>query len=134
MVWNGDVFCPADLAALTRRFPSVGSVMLGRGLAAEPGLAGRLGTGQPCSRETLRDFHEAISEEYRAVLYGETALCHRMKELWSYLILHFSGGEKHFKRLTKAKSWAEFHLASEAVFAELPLREDAAMRGLGEYM
>ena len=134
VVWNGDVFSPADLEALRARFPSVGSVMLGRGLAAEPGLAGRLETGEACRRETLRDFHEAVSEEYRAVLYGETALCHRMKELWSYLILHFEGGEKHFKRLTKAKSWAEFHLASEAVFAELPLLADARMPGLGGYI
>ena len=134
VVWNGDVFSPADLEALRARFPSVGSVMLGRGLAAEPGLAGRLETGEACRRETLRDFHEAVSEEYRAVLYGETALCHRMKELWSYLILHFEGGEKHFKRLTKAKSWAEFHRASEAVFAELPLLADARMPGLGGYI
>ena len=134
VVWNGDVFSPADLAALTKRFPSVGSVMLGRGLAAEPGLAGRLAAGNACSRETLHDFHEALSEEYRAVLYGETALCHRMKELWSYLISHFDGGEKHFKRLTKARSWAEFHLASEAIFAEVPLREDAEMRGLSKYL
>ncbi len=133
VVWNGDVFSPADLDALRRRFPTLETVMLGRGLAAEPGLAGRLAFGTPCSRETLHEFHEALSEEYRSVLYGETALCHRMKELWSYLILHFEGGERHFKRLTKAKRWGEFHLASEAVFAELPLREDAAMPGLSTY-
>ncbi len=134
VVWNGDIFSPADLAALKQRFPAVPAVMLGRGLAAEPGLIGRLETGQACSRETLRDFHEALSAEYRAVLYGDTALCHRMKEIWSYLILHFEGGDKHWKRLTKAKSWADFHLASEAVFAELPLREDAEMPGLSSYI
>ena len=57
-----------------------------------------------------------------------------MKELWSYLILHFEGGDKHYKRLTKAKKWSEFHLASEAVFAELPLTEDARMPGLSTYL
>ena len=129
VVWNGDVFCPADLRALLDRFPTLETVMLGRGLAAEPGLAGRLAGGPPCSRETLRDFHEALSEEYRAVLFGETALCHRMKEVWSYLILHFEGGEKLYKRLTKAQRWEEFHLASEAIFTELPLLEDARLRG-----
>ena len=94
----------------------------------------RLAGGRECSRETLRAFHEALSAEYRAVLYGDTALCHRMKEIWSYLILHFDGGEKHYKRLTKAKSWAEFHLASEAVFAELPLLEDGRIQGLASYV
>jgi tRNA-dihydrouridine synthase len=134
VTWNGDVFCPADLEALLARFPKLDAVMLGRGLAAEPGLAGRLRTGEPCARETLRAFHDALCEEYRAVLYGDTALCHRMKEIWSYLILHFEGGEKHWKRITKAKRREEFLLAAEAVFAELPLREDAAMPGLSNYL
>ena len=134
VTWNGDVFSPADLEVLRARYPGLDRVMLGRGLAAEPGLAVRLATGEVCSRETLHTFHEAISEEYRSVLYGDTALCHRMKELWSYLILHFEGGEKHFKRLTKARRWEEFHLASEAIFAELPLREDAEMPGLHTYL
>ena len=134
VTWNGDVFCPADLEALLARFPKLDAVMLGLGLAAEPGLAGRLRTGEPCARETLRAFHDALCEEYRAVLYGDTALCHRMKEIWSYLILHFEGGEKHWKRITKAKRREEFLLAAEAVFAELPLREDAAMPGLSKYL
>ena len=134
VTWNGDVFSPADLETLRAHYPGLDRVMLGRGLAAEPGLAARLATGEVCSRETLHAFHEAVSEEYRSVLYGDTALCHRMKELWSYLILHFEGGEKHFKRLTKARRWEEFHLASEAIFAELPLREDAEMPGLHTYL
>ena len=134
VTWNGDVFSPADLEVLRARYPGLDRVMLGRGLAAEPGLAARLATGEVCSRETLHAFHEAVSEEYRSVLYGDTALCHRMKELWSYLILHFEGGEKHFKRLTKARRWEEFHLASEAIFAEVPLREDAEMPGLHTYL
>ena len=129
VTWNGDIFCPADLSALLARFPALGSVMLGRGLAAEPGLAGRLQTGAPCDMASLKEFYDALCEEYRAVLYGDTALCHRMKEVWSYLILHFEGGEKHYKRLTKAKRWEEFRLAGEAVFAELPLLEDARMPG-----
>ena len=130
VIWNGDIFSPADLGALLARFPETETVMLGRGLAAEPGLADRLRGGAACDREKLRAFHDALCEEYRAVLYGDTALCHRMKELWSYWILHFSGGEKHYKRLTKAKTWQEYRLAAEAIFAELPLMEDPRMPGL----
>jgi len=128
-VWNGDLFTPADVKALQGLFPGIGAVMLGRGLVAEPGLVRRLKTGEACDRETLRAFHGAMAEEYRAVLYGDTAFCHRMKELWSYLILHFEGGEKHYKRLTKAKTASEFLLAAEAVFAELPLLPDARWEG-----
>ena len=129
VVWNGDIFTPEDLRLLTERFPDTDTVMLGRGLIAEPGLHRRLNTGEACDRETLREFHSALVEEYRSVLYGDTALCHRMKEVWSYLITHFDGGEKHFKRLVKAKSLPEYRLAAEAIFAELPLRENAEMGG-----
>ena len=129
VIWNGDVFTPEDLRLLTARFPETDTVMLGRGLIAEPGLHRRLLSGEACDREKLREFHAALVEEYRSVLYGDTALCHRMKELWAYLITHFEGGEKHLKRLVKAKTLPEYRLAAEAIFAELPLRENAEMGG-----
>ncbi len=129
LVWNGDIFRPADLAALQARFPGLDTVMLGRGLAAEPGLARRLETGEPCGRDALAAFHDALLEEYRAVLYGDTALCHRMKEIWSYLILHFDGADKHWKRLSKARSLSELRLAADSVFRELPLLPDANLPG-----
>ncbi|MBR4702620.1 MAG: tRNA-dihydrouridine synthase family protein [Oscillospiraceae bacterium] len=130
VIWNGDLFRPADLEALLRRFPALDTVMLGRGLVSEPGLARRMETGEACSRSLLQEFHDALLEEYRAVLYGDTALCHRMKEVWSYLILHFEGREKYWKRIQKAKSLSEFRLAAQAVFRELPLLPDTDMAGL----
>ena len=80
-------------------------------------------------RETLRAFHDALCEEYAAVLYGDTAFCHRMKEVWSYLILRFAGGDKHFKRIAKAKTKAELQSGAAAVFAELPLLPEARLPG-----
>ncbi len=130
LVWNGDVFSPADLAVLRGRFPSLDTVMLGRGLAAEPGLARRLEAGEACDRERLQAFHDALLEEYRAVLYGDTALCHRMKEVWSYLILHFAAADRHRKRIQKAKTLSELRLAADAVFDDLLLLEDAQLPGL----
>lgn len=132
VVWNGDVFSPGDLAALQARFPQVDTVMLGRGLIADPGLGRRLMTGEGSDRETLRAFHDALCEEYRSILYGDTALCHRMKEVWAYLITGFEDGGKHFKRLVKAKSYAEYRLAAEAVFAELPMKPEAPPGSLRE--
>ena len=134
VVWNGDVFTPGDLEALQCRFPAVETVMLGRGLIAEPGLARRLTLCEACDRETLKAFHDALCAEYRSVLYGDSALLHRMKELWTYLITRFEGGEKHFKRLVKAKSFAEFRLAADAVFAELPLKAEAPSGCLSEVL
>ena len=72
------------------------------------------------------EFHDALCEEYRAVLYGDTALCHRMKEFWSYLIRHFRNGQTYFKRICKAKNYAEYRLAAHAALQELELLPDAA--------
>lgn len=50
----------------------------------------------------------------------------RMKELWSYLIFLFDGGERHAKALRKANDPAAFLDAAAAIFRDLPLREDSA--------
>lgn len=128
LAWNGDIFTPEDLTRLRRRFPQMDTVMLGRGLAADPALAARckgIPGWESCSREILMAFHEALCEEYRAVLFGDTALCHRMKEFWSYLIRHFRNGQTYFKRICKAKSYAEYQLAAHAALQELELLPNA---------
>jgi len=124
VIWNGDIFTPADLAALKIRFPDTDTVMIGRGLIAEPGLHVRIETDSEDSREHFQAFHNALCEEYRQILFGDTALCHRMKEYWGYWIHHFEGGEKYLKRLCKSKSLSEYSLAAQAIFAELPMRCD----------
>lgn len=125
LAWNGDVFSPADLHLLKGRFPQVDTVMLGRGMAADPALADRCRGLPGCTRETLEGFHDALCEEYRHVLYGDTALCHRMKEFWSYLIRHFADDGTHFKRICKAKTYGEYRLAAHAALEELELLPEA---------
>ena len=76
VAWNGDIFNPGDLSRLENRFPEVDTVMLGRGLAADPALAARCRGLPGCTVDILTDFHDTLCEEYRRVLYGDTALCH----------------------------------------------------------
>ncbi|MBS5605931.1 MAG: tRNA-dihydrouridine synthase family protein, partial [Enterocloster asparagiformis] len=45
LCYNGDVFTAEAFRSAAARFPSVGSVMLGRGLLANPALAGGVGGG-----------------------------------------------------------------------------------------
>ena len=125
LAWNGDIFSPGDLERLKARFPRVDTVMLGRGMAADPALADRCRGLPGCTGERLAAFHDALCEEYRSVLYGDTALCHRMKEFWSYLIRHYACGEAHFKRICKAKTYGEYRLAAHAALEELELLPEA---------
>ena len=48
-----------------------------------------------------------------------------MKELWSYLIRMFDGGEKLFKQIKKAQDTVAYEGAVDRIFATLPLREEA---------
>ena len=56
---------------------------------------------------------------------------HRLKELWSYLIHMFSGCEKQYKTLRKAKRPEEFLAAAESILAGAPLAERPAYGGEG---
>ena len=127
LVWNGDIFTPEDLRHRAEQFPRLQAVMLGRGMIAEPCLAARcLGMEgwERVRRETLIEYHDALCGMYEAVLYGDKAVCQKMKEHWFYLIRHFSGGAKHYKRICKAQSAQEYRLAANAALNELPLLPD----------
>ncbi|MBO4330574.1 MAG: tRNA-dihydrouridine synthase family protein [Oscillospiraceae bacterium] len=124
-VYNGDIFTAADCAALLRRFPQTPAVMIGRGLAANPALARQIKTGERPGRETQRAFHDALFDAYAELLYGDVALLHKMKEVWSYMICLFNDDGRHSKRLRKAKDRAEYAAAAAAVFDELELLADA---------
>ena len=127
LVWNGDIFTPSDLQRRTEQFPKLKSVMIGRGMIAEPSLAARclgLEGWESVRRETLIEYHDALCELYGSVLYGDRAVCQKMKEHWFYLIRHFGGGAKHHKRICKAQSRNEYRLAARAALCELPLLPD----------
>ena len=61
--------------------------MLGRGLVADPALAGKLRGGSCVDREALRSFCEEFFAETAARLSGPRPTMFRMKEIWTYLIL-----------------------------------------------
>ena len=120
VIWNGDLSSPGDVKALLADFPDTDTVMLGRGLIGDPGLHRRLLTGEPADLSRFRAFHDALCEEYRSVLFGDTPLCHKMKEFWFYAAAHFADSGACLKRLNKAKSFSEYRQAADVFFAEAP--------------
>ena len=131
VVYNGDVFTPGRCGEIAARFPRVGAVMLGRGLAANPALAREICGGAPASREELRRFHTLVWEGCVRDFGSAGPAVHRLKELWSYLIHMFSGCEKQYKTLRKAKRPEEFLAAAESILSGAPLAERPAYGGEG---
>ena len=104
--YNGDIFTVEDYASLKERFPQLETVMLGRGLLRNPGLAGEI-----CERArsgNLRAFHDDLYIGYRQILSGDRNVLFKMKEFWSYLLCSFPDMEKQLKKLHKLKTCAEY--------------------------
>lgn len=122
--YNGDITTIDSYQTLTHRFPSVESVMIGRGLVGNPALVRQLQGGAAPTRDELRAFHDELYEQYATAFGSRRNASLRMKELWFYLIHLFSGAERHVKALRKAADVAAFERAAYAIFQDLPLLEE----------
>ena len=116
LCYNGDVFSVEDYERVTKRFPSVERMMLGRGILMNPGLIDEINGKEGVNAKELRAFHDEVMEGYLAVMSGERNTLFRMKELWSYLGERFPDGEKALKRLRKATRIPEYQAAVSEVF------------------
>ena len=116
--YNGNVNSMADAQAIAARFPAVESIMIGRGLVANPGmLCG--GT----DREKLRAFLNEMSETYCTVFESKRNAIYRMKENWHFLISLFEGSEKLWKEMRKSTDYDRFMAISNEIITTLPMRE-----------
>lgn len=121
LVYNGDVFSPQDAANVLKTHPDV-TLMLGRGLLTNPALARQLHGGQCLSVNEVRQFHDALYEEYLAQ-YPKNIAVWRMCDAMKYLSLAFEEPHKCVKAMRKARSEAEYLNAVRCLFTEHPLRD-----------
>lgn len=116
--YNGDLFTPEDVARFRERFPTVESVMLGRGLVADPAMVVKLrgGSGDP---QTLKAFLETLSAEYVRVFGDKNSAMHRMKAILSYMLPRLPDGEAYRKRLVKTRRWEDFLTVTDEILSRL---------------
>ena len=118
LVYNGDIRTPSDLRALLRRFPDTKTVMIGRGLIANPALVRVLQGGEEIGNGELQAFHDEVLERRLAALQGFQNTEGKMKELWYYMGGLFPGSERELKRIKKAHSLEEYRAAAAKLFRE----------------
>ncbi len=146
VVYNGDLFCCADLERFREKFPTVDAVMLGRGILCDPALFGEIrsavraaapdakkegadGTpeldgGDCLTKERLEAFHGRLLADYSEVLSGDSHVLFKMKELWYYMIHVFSDSAKYEKAIKKAQNLRDYREAVKRLFAEREIREN----------
>ena len=82
-VYNGDLRTVEDVNALTARCPAAGTVMIGRGLLADPALARKIRGGAPASAEELRAWYSALYQGW-ADRFDPTIALGRIKKLMEW--------------------------------------------------
>jgi tRNA-dihydrouridine synthase len=116
--YNGDIVTAKDYNKFSVDFPNVGTVMVGRGLIANPGLISDITNNVRLEKSLLKDFHDKIYENYKKILFGDRNVLFKMKEIWFYLIPMFSDHAKYAKKIKKSERLYDYEEAVSSLFKE----------------
>jgi len=111
LCYNGDILSPEQAEAI----PSVGSVMIGRGLIGNPGML--TNDNDPGK---LRRFLQELLECYIRDFGSARNAMFRLKEHWHYLQQNFAGSEKLAKQLRKTTDVIQFTDITERIISACP--------------
>lgn len=118
LCYNGDICTVEDMEMLKTRFPQTDTVMMGRGVLADPALGRKLKGGSAATIEELKKFHDLLYAAYCEEMSGDRTVLYKMKEMWFYLHPIFTDGRKYFKKIKKCEKCVVY----ESVVKELFLR------------
>ena len=124
--YNGDIFTVEDFNKLMRAFPKVETVMLGRGIIANPGLMNEIKHNTIIDKKVLKDFHDEILNKYFELFNEDRNTLFRMKELWSYMSYIFTDNKRYLKKMKKAQNIGDYNEAVSSLF-----REQEIIKGAG---
>ena len=117
LCYNGDILSLQQAETLLQKYPQIRSVMIGRGLIADPGM---LSGGT--DKAALEAFMNELMSVYEVEFGGSRNAIFRLKENWGFLHSRFEGCDKLWKRLRKTTDAAEFKSITAEIFHTLPLK------------
>lgn len=115
VVYNGDLICPEDVREVGRMCEEasqgIESVMIGRGLLADPSLVRQCRGGELITAQELSAFHDELYCRYLEIFPGDKVVLNHMKELWFYMGKLFPDGAKCLKEIKKAGTRIQYEAA-----------------------
>ena len=120
--YNVNLCAKEDIHSFSAVHPTVGSVMLGRGLIGDPGMLSPDGT----DAKTLLAFYDELLERYTCLFGGSRNAMFRLKENWRYLLCRFENAEKLGKRLKKSTDVNEYRAVTHEIILNCPMRKQLA--------
>lgn len=122
LCYNGNLCSTGDISNIQKRFPQVDSVMLGRGLIADPGML----CPERNNASNLEAFHDELLQAYIETFGSARNAMFRMKENWRHMLCKFEGAEKLGKQLRKTTDVNEYRHITREIFHTLPMRSHIA--------
>lgn len=122
LCYNGDILTKDDFDRISRQFPTLGKIMIGRGIVRNPALVSEILDLESSRAENYRDkiarvrsFIEALEKGYLGEIKREEHAIMRMKEFWFYYEQYVEGFEAEKRDIKKAKTLNEYMRASRAI-------------------
>ena len=117
LCYNGDITSVKQADDLQKKYPQVQSIMIGRGLIADPGML-----SGSADKAALESFMNELMAVYEVEFGGSRNAIFRLKENWGFLHSRFEGCDKLWKRLRKTTDAAEFKSITAEIFHTLNLK------------
>lgn len=113
VVYNGSLRTVEDIEEVINRYPSIAAVMVGSGLAANPGML-----SPDASPDDYRRFHDMLVDGYTDQLNGgEAQLVRHLQDIWQTFLP--GTGHKLFKAIRKSRTLEQYETAAAAALADV---------------
>ena len=113
VVYNGSLRTVEDIEQTVQRYPTLAAVMVGSGLAANPGML-----TPDAKPDDYRRFHDLLVDGYTEQLNGgEAQLVRHLQDIWQT----FLPGTAHklFKAIRKSRTLDQYQIAATAALADV---------------
>ncbi len=113
MIYNGSLRSVEDIEGIISRYPTVDAVMVGSGLAANPGMF-----APDAKPDDYRRFHDLLVDGYTQQLNGgEAQLVRHLQDIWQTFLP--GTGHKLFKAIRKSRTIEQYENAAAAALADV---------------
>jgi len=111
LCYNGNINTTDDYNSLLRQYPTLNSVMIGRGAITNPAIFREIKGGKPLSTCELIEFTDLLIEKYIPLLGSDIYTLHKLKEIWLYMAENFPSEKKTTKLIRKSNKLSELRKA-----------------------
>ncbi len=115
LCYNGNIYTVDDYLKICKMFPSVQSVMIGRGCVRNPAIFREIKGGKKLCTSELIEFSNLLEKRYYELYDSERNTLHKLKEMWMYAIYNYPNEPKIMKALKKSDKLSQLNSAINAL-------------------